>query len=77
MLTQLVLSGSLKEVKAVILGTFTHHVVSQSEYEQLAVATLSPLSLPIYGGFPVGHAETNKAFRYGEYVRLDKGSMVY
>lgn len=55
MLTQLVLSGVLQNLKALVIGSFDSDDAPQEKVEQLFLNTASALDIPCYAGFQFGH----------------------
>lgn len=68
MLVQLLRSGALSNVQAVVVGDFTGMTGSEQfgadAYRTIAAA-LGPLEIPVLFGFPAGHDKLNKAIYLG------------
>jgi len=70
MLAQLRLSGLLSGVTGVALGGFSD-CGPPDQVEQVLADALSPLEVPVAGGFPAGHGKRNLPFALGVPVSLD------
>lgn len=79
MLTQLHLAGSLQQVAGIILGDFSlhremetaekirHHQAIWNRVLQLTANT----TIPVWGGFPIGHGTTNLTLPHGAEAVMD------
>lgn len=84
MMQQLLRSGALSNVQAVVVGDFTHIAGAErfgaEAYERVA-AHLRPLRIPLLFGFPAGHDSLNEALYMGRWVELtvdaDGGHLVF
>jgi muramoyltetrapeptide carboxypeptidase len=76
MWTHLTLAGVFRQVRGIVLGTFTGCEEKDADYSSgdvlhdLACAT----GLPCAAGFPIGHGEHNQPVPLGVRVRLDAGN---
>jgi muramoyltetrapeptide carboxypeptidase len=74
MLTQLLASGSLKDVQAVIVGHLTMpgspKEVAREEALHVFIRCLVPLGLPVFGQIPVGHESPNWPIPFGVKARI-------
>lgn len=75
-LTQLRNSGALEPIVGIALGQFTG--VRDDKYaanlEQVLLDRLGDLGVPLLGGLPVGHGDTNIALALGTHAVLDAAS---
>lgn len=73
MLTQLVLSGVLKGVAAVVLGDFTDCEEKDATFTsaQVLAELVGALGVPVLAGLPIGHGAVNQPVVLGAPVRLD------
>jgi len=73
MLTQLRLSGKLKSLKGILLGTFDDCDPEEGEYsaQDVLKEILKELHVPILANFPAGHGNENWPFPLGARVRID------
>jgi len=79
MLTQLNLSGRLKNLAGLILGTFDSREVTdgrrlQEQVWSRVLELTAQCGYPVLGGFPAGHLETNHPLPIGAQATLDTGS---
>ena len=78
MLTQLVLSGDLKEACGVMLGVFTRSDVPAGDaalsLEETLRDNLEPLRIPVGYGFSFGHISNQFTIPLGIRARLDAGA---
>lgn len=73
-LTQLMLSGALSQLAAVVLGDWVRCEEpdgSGPSAEEVVCERLAPLDIPILAGLPVGHGARNRALGHGIEVRVD------
>jgi muramoyltetrapeptide carboxypeptidase len=76
MWTHLGLAGVLRQVRGIVLGSFTNCEERDADYRaadvlrELAAAT----GLPCAAGFPIGHGAQNEPVPLGARVRLDAGA---
>ncbi len=84
MLVQLLRSGALSNVQAVVVGDFTRMSGSEqfgADAFRTIAATLEPLDIPVIFGFPAGHDKLNRAIYLGRRATVtvdEKGaSLVY
>jgi muramoyltetrapeptide carboxypeptidase len=85
-LTQLILSGKLREAKGIIFGTFTRcQYLKRDAYEKYGVTLMDiirdrivPLNIPCIFGFQFGHVIKKLTIPIGAHAELDatKGSVV-
>ena len=73
MLTQLMYSGSLDGVTALILGDFSESG-ARHELNDLVLERLASTSFPILSGIPVGHGQRNITLPLGVSATLDAGT---
>jgi muramoyltetrapeptide carboxypeptidase len=73
MITQLQLSGKLKSLKGVLLGTFNECDPSEGDYcaRDVLKEMLQDLKVPILANFPAGHGPENWPFPLGIKVRMN------
>jgi muramoyltetrapeptide carboxypeptidase len=82
LVTQLRQSGSLQQVRAVLLGEFIKSPLPQGvTLGELFAELLSGLNIPVFTGLPVGHGELNLPWYYGvrgrvsgDYLELSNNS---
>ena len=73
MWTHLMLAGTFKRVRGIVLGSFTNCEEEKADYRssellrELALAT----GVPCAAGFPIGHGDQNEALPLGARARLD------
>ena len=78
MWTHLALAGVFRQVRGIVLGSFTHCEERDADFtsadvlRDLARAT----GLPCAAGFPIGHGEHNEPVALGARVRLDAAAGV-
>jgi len=76
MLQQLLRSGALSNVQAVIVGGFTRMSGAEQfgadSYRVIAMS-LRPLGIPVIFDFPAGHGKVNKAIYLGRNVKVTVG----
>jgi len=75
MLSQLLLSGGLAGARGIALGSFTRTPLPAGATwgaEDVLVALLAPLGLPVVGGLPVGHDAANLPWLHGAPAVLDE-----
>jgi len=71
-LTQLLLSGALHRLRAVVVGDFVQCEQAEMPPPEAVVAErLGALGVPIVAGAPIGHGERNRAIPHGTRARLD------
>ena len=78
-LTQLIASGALAGVRAVVLGEFVRCFVPAHggfTLDEVLRDVLEPLGVPVYHRAAVGHGSRNLAWRYGSPATLDDGRLV-
>lgn len=74
-LTQLGQAGALRDLAAVILGTFTACGESGGlTVEEVLERHLRPLGVPVLAGLPLGHGHVQSALPLGVACRLDAGA---
>ncbi len=69
-LTQLLLSGILSEVSALIFGDYRNCGTGE-ELERIIRRTASRISVPVYSGVPFGHSLPSLSFLCGARVRIE------
>jgi muramoyltetrapeptide carboxypeptidase len=76
MWTHLALAGVFRQVRGIVLGSFTGCEERDSDYTsgQVLRSLAEETGLPCASGFPIGHGETNEAVPLGVRVRLDAGA---
>lgn len=73
MMQQLLRSGALSNVQAVVVGDFTHIAGAErfgAEACETVADCLRPLGIPLLFGFPAGHDSLNEAIYLGRRVRV-------
>ena len=73
MLRQLLRSGALSNVQAVVVGDFTHIAGAErfgAEACDVVAECLRPLGIPLLFGFPAGHDRLNEALYMGRRAQL-------
>lgn len=73
-ITQLALSGQLRDVSAVVVGGLTRCTEPNGRgptAEEVVVERLSSLGIPVLMGLPVGHGERNLPLSLGRRVTVD------
>jgi muramoyltetrapeptide carboxypeptidase len=75
MLTQLLLTNTLKELSAIIIGQIDD-CGEKDTIEAIFEERLSGLTIPIISGLPVGHGEKNTSLPLGLPALLDTDNMV-
>ena len=76
MLRQLLRSGALSSVQAVVVGDFTRMSGAEqygAEACETIAGALAPLGIPLLFGFPAGHDKLNVAIYLGRTVRVTVG----
>jgi muramoyltetrapeptide carboxypeptidase len=76
MVTQLLASGDLDGVRAILLGEFLDCPVPEGlgyTLEELLIALFAPLGVPVVTGLPVGHGQANRPWYYSGWGRLAGG----
>lgn len=72
-LTQLQQAGWLKGVKAIVLGSFTHHNLEvQKQTRVYLQKELEKLNVPVFGFLPCGHMEKQKPLFLGTVSQITK-----
>jgi muramoyltetrapeptide carboxypeptidase len=75
LLYQLLLAGSFKRVKGMVLGYFTKRKTQKDEPPDLITQVLQEfckkLDIPVLANFPVGHVKNNLTVAHGAHVSLD------
>jgi muramoyltetrapeptide carboxypeptidase len=69
--TQLLQSGSLKDVRALLLGEFLRCPLPKGvDIGEFFAELLNGLNIPVLTGLPIGHGDMNMPWYYGAYGRL-------
>ncbi len=79
-LTQLIASGALAGVRAIVLGEFVRCPVPEHggfTVEEVLRDLLLPLGLPVFHHAPFGHGSRNIAWRYGSVATLADGRLAF
>ncbi len=73
MWTHLTLAGVFRQVRGIVLGSFTACEEWDADYtsEQVLRSLAEETGLPCAAGFPIGHGNLNEAVALGVRVRLD------
>jgi len=73
MWTQLALAGVFRQVRGIVLGSFTHCEERDADFTSAEVLQdlTRATGLPCAAGFPIGHGEHNEPVALGARVRLD------
>jgi muramoyltetrapeptide carboxypeptidase len=80
LLNQLLRSGALEGVRAVVLGGFVGCAEPGEpgwSAEQVAAEGLAELGVPVLAGLPVGHGAENHAFPWGVDARLVGSELIW
>ena len=76
MMYGLLRSGSLKHIKAILVGSFTdihdHSIPFGETYQDIFTKFSEHLNIPIYYNFPAGHTNTNEPIALGKSVTISK-----
>jgi muramoyltetrapeptide carboxypeptidase len=77
MWTHLTLAGVFRQVRGIVLGTFTGCEEKDADYSSAEVLRdlARATGLPCVAGFPIGHGERNQPVPLGIRVRLDAGDL--
>ncbi|WP_182187833.1 S66 peptidase family protein [Pectinatus frisingensis] len=80
MLTQLLSSGKLQEVRGIILGEWincTAKEMGDFTVQDIITDRLLPLNIPILTGLPIGHGRYNITIPEGTKVYMDAGKKIF
>ncbi|WP_196590115.1 S66 peptidase family protein [Pectinatus frisingensis] len=80
MLTQLLSSGKLREVRGIILGEWSNCRAKKAgdfTVEDIIADRLLPLNIPILAGLPIGHGRYNITIPEGTKVYMDADKKIF
>lgn len=77
-LTQLLLSGALDRVGAIVVGDLVRcEEVGGPSALEVVLERLRGLDVPILSGLPIGHGARNRAVAHGARVRVEPGRLTF
>ena len=78
LLTQLLLSGALDQVRGFVIGDLTAPGEDPANREEAVAERLSALNVPVVFGAPFGHAGRNQPVAFGcaHSLDADKGELI-